>query len=68
MGSGDIVPVILNLGTRCGWVARFTPRSKSLRYALVRRRGGPHSLYGHGGEEKISSLALPGIKPRSCSP
>jgi len=48
VGSGDIAPRILNLGTRWRWVVSFTPRPLYLRgkspwYPLHRRPSGPQS-------------------------
>jgi len=44
-------------------------RSKSPRYVLYRRLGGPQSRSGHGGEERnIQPLHLPGSEARSPSP
>jgi len=34
-------------------------------YPLDRRRGGPQSRSGRGGEEKNPIIALPGIEPRN---
>jgi hypothetical protein len=66
LGSGDISPRILDLGTRWRWVVSFTPRplysqGKSPWYTLDRRLGGPQSRSGHGGVKKHSQ-SLPGLK------
>jgi hypothetical protein len=59
-GIVGVAPRNLDLGTRWRWVVSFTPRplypqGKSPRYPLDRRRGGPQSRSGCGGEEKIPS-------------
>jgi hypothetical protein len=64
--SGSVAPSILDLGTRCRLVARFTPRplypqGKSPLYLLDRRLGGNQSRSGRGGEEK-NSKPPPGIE------
>jgi hypothetical protein len=47
----------------------FIPRGKNPRYPLDRMLGGSQSPSGrNGGREKIPSLPLPGIEPRSSSP
>jgi hypothetical protein len=53
------VDAFFDLGTRCRWVVRFTPRPhypqwKSRWYPLDRRLGGFHAQSGSGGEEKNS--------------
>jgi len=55
--SGDVAPLILNLGTRWRIVVSFTPRplysrGEIPRYPLDRRLDGPQSRSGRGGEEK----------------
>jgi hypothetical protein len=67
LGSGGIVPRILDLGTRLRWVVSFTPRllypkGKRPWYPLDRRPGAPQSLSGRGGEEN-NSQSLPGVEP-----
>jgi hypothetical protein len=59
MGSGGIVPCILNLSTRWRWSVSFTlpaalSRGSNSRYPLGRRLGGSQSRSGRGGEEKNS--------------
>jgi hypothetical protein len=66
-GSGSIVPLILDLGTRWRQVVSFMPRlpypqGKSPWYLLDSRLGGPQSRSGHGGEEK-NSQPPPEIEP-----
>jgi hypothetical protein len=58
-GSGGIAPRALDLSTRWRWVVSFMPRplyprSKSSRFLLNRRLGGPQSRSGRVGKEKIS--------------
>jgi hypothetical protein len=65
--SGDIDPLILNLGTRYRWVVSFIPRPLYLKgnfpsYPVFRRLGRSQSRSGNFGEED-KLLALPGIKP-----
>jgi hypothetical protein len=67
LGSGDIAPRILDLGTRWRWVVSFTsrplyPQGKSPWYPLDRRLGESQSRSGRGGEEK-NSQPPPGIVP-----
>jgi hypothetical protein len=50
--SGDVAPVISNLGTRWKWVVSFTPRPLYPRCPLDRWLGWSHSRSGRNGEEK----------------
>jgi hypothetical protein len=64
--SGGIAPCI-DLGTRWRWVVNFMPRQlypqgKSPWYPLDIRLGGPQSMFGRGGEEKIFQ-PLSGLEP-----
>jgi hypothetical protein len=57
--SGDIAPLILELGNGWRWVISFTsrrfyPRCKSPLYPLDRRPGGPQSRSRHGGKDEES--------------
>jgi hypothetical protein len=59
LGSEDIAPRLLNLGTRWRRLISFTlrplyPQGNRLWYPLFRRLGGPQSRSGRGGEEKNS--------------
>jgi hypothetical protein len=68
LGSGGIVPHILDLSPKWRWVVSFTswplyPQGNNPLYPLDRRLGGPQSHSGHGGEEK-NSQPSPGIKPQ----
>jgi hypothetical protein len=59
LGSGDIAPLILDLGT--SWIViSFTPRplyprGKNIRYPVERRLGGLLTQPGRCGEERNSS-------------
>ena len=63
-GSGSILPLFLNFGTRCRSVVRFTTRShcppllpgKPSLYPLNRSFHGPQSMSGLFGEEKMFFL------------
>jgi hypothetical protein len=76
-GSESIAPRILNLGTKWSWVVSFMPRpsysGEGHRYQQGRRRGGPQSHSGHGGEKKIRTPAgnrtlgvQPAAAPNNC--
>jgi hypothetical protein len=72
LGSGGTAPLILDPGTRWRWVVSFTPRplypkGKSPWYPLDRRKGGPQSESGRGGEEK-NSQPLSGLEPPIIQP
>jgi hypothetical protein len=67
LGSGGIVPRILDLGIWWRWVVSFTPRplhpqGNSPWYPSDRRLGGLQSRSGRGSEEK-NSQPLPGLEP-----
>jgi hypothetical protein len=71
-GSGSIVPRVLDLGNRWGWVVSFTPRplyrqEKGPWYPLHRRLGGPQSRCGRGRKVK-NSQPLPGLEPPTIQP
>ena len=56
-GSGGLLPLILNLGTRWRCVVNFMPhplypRDKKTLHPLIRRVGGPQSYFGRFGEQK----------------
>jgi hypothetical protein len=62
VGSGGIVPSILNLGTRWRSAVSFMLqllclKQKNLWYPLDRRWGGPQSQCEHDGKEKILALS-----------
>jgi hypothetical protein len=72
LGSGVIVPRIIDFGTRWRWVVSFTPRplysqGKTPWYPLYRKLGMPQRRSGRGEEEKNSQplprLELPIIQP-----
>jgi hypothetical protein len=68
LGSGGIVPGILDLGTRWRWVVIFTfrplyPWGKSPYYPLDRRLGEPPNRCGRGGKEINSQLEPRVIHP-----
>jgi hypothetical protein len=68
VGKWTYISTILNLDTRCSWVASFTllpldSRSNSTRCPLDRRLGGPQNWSRYYGEGK-NFLAFPGIEPR----
>jgi hypothetical protein len=70
--SGGIAPRVLDLGTKCRWVASVTPRPRcppgnSSWYPLDRKLDGPQSRSGRGGEEK-NSQPLPGFEPPIIQP
>jgi len=67
LGSGGIVPHILDHGIRWRLVVSFTPwplypQGKSLWYPLDRRLAVPQGQSGQTGEGK-NSHTLPGIEP-----
>jgi hypothetical protein len=67
LGSGGIVPRILDLGARWRYVVSLThwplyPQGKSPWCPLGRRLGGPQGRSGRGGEEQ-NSQPLPGLEP-----
>jgi hypothetical protein len=71
-GSGSIALRILNHGIKCRWVVSFTPqplysREKSPPFPLERRKDGPQSMSGRGGEEKKipapSANQTPAVQP-----
>jgi hypothetical protein len=67
LGSGSIVPRVLDLSTRWKWMVNFTPRplypqGKSPWYPLGRRLGGLQSQSERGGERK-NSQPLPVLEP-----
>jgi hypothetical protein len=71
-GSGGVAPRTLDLGTKWGWVASFTPQvlypqGKSPWNLLYRRPGGLQNRSGRGGEEKSSQL-LAGLEPLIIQP
>jgi hypothetical protein len=59
-GSGDIVPCILDLGTRWRWVVSFTPRPlyPEGKSPLDRRVGGPQSRSGHGEQKNSQPIII----------
>jgi hypothetical protein len=69
-GEEILLLLILDLGTRWGWVVSapplpcFTPGERTPRYPLDRRLGGPQSRSGYRGYRK-NPLSPPGIEPRS---
>jgi hypothetical protein len=71
LGSGDIAPRIIDLGTRWRWMVSFTllplyPQGKSPCYPLDRRLGGPQSRSERGGEK--NSQPLPVLEPPIIQP
>jgi hypothetical protein len=72
LGSGDIAPCILDLGTRWRWVVSFMPQplypqGKSPWYPLDRRLGGAQGQSGHSSEDK-NSQPLPELNPLIIQP
>jgi hypothetical protein len=73
VGSGVITQVIINLGTRCEWVVRFTPRLFYSRMrapccTLKRRLGAHQSRSEHRREEGAAFLPPPPFQSRSWCP
>jgi hypothetical protein len=72
LGSGDIAPCTLDLGTRWRWVVNFTPRplyprEKAPCTHWIGSFVVPQSRSGHGAEEK-NSQPLPTLEPPIIQP